>query len=178
MAPLHAVPLAPRHRRRARHPGPPALAPHTPLAPAHPLPPPARRLRGLRLGPRPPGPLGAPHLPPPSPFPAPRTSHPSAPPHPRRSPPPPPTLPQTDLASRIFSWCFPFSGATWGVFTGGLIFVGVVMAFIESAFNHDDFPGTTVVSQGIHVWNGIYLALAGFTSKARVSSALSSLCFA
>lgn len=48
---------------------------------------------------------------------------------------------------------------------GALLAVGITMSILESSANHEDFPGTTSVSKLVHIWNGAYLSVAGFTSK-------------
>lgn len=76
-----------------------------------------------------------------------------------------PTHPQPSAADTIFSWVTPFAGRTWALLLGSLVAVGIIMAWLESEVNHEDFPGTSNVHRLIHVWNGCYLSIAGFTSK-------------
>lgn len=73
--------------------------------------------------------------------------------------------PQIPLLHRFWTWRTPFSDEVWGTLAASLIVIGWFMWFFERCDNEDDFGHHVHTPVYEQIWNGVYLAFAGFTSK-------------
>lgn len=75
------------------------------------------------------------------------------------------SAPVVPLLHRFWTWRTPFSDEVWGVLAVSLVVVGWFMWFFERCDNEDDFGHHIHTPWYEQIWNGVYLAFAGFTSK-------------